>query len=77
MACDNCWATPQSKKHSYLVQMSNEAGELFVCVVQTECTHDLQEWVDANADQFPIKNPRVISVDPKAASHIPLVDPVT
>lgn len=92
MACDICWAIPQlQEKQSYLVHLvdkiTNRAG-LFI--MQSECTHDTQEWVqgladngslvvtnpDDHSDQFSMANPVVVHVDDKAARHIPLVDPV-
>ena len=78
MTCDICWQIPQSpKKHSYLVQLSNDAGEALDIVVQTPCTHDMQEWVteQARLGRLPIRDPKVINIDAKAAAHIPIVDP--
>lgn len=77
MACDSCWglATPP-QKHSYLVQLANDEGESFDCIVQTPCVHDIQEWVTEHAESFPIANPRVINVDDKAAAHVPIVESV-
>lgn len=72
MACDNCWAlaVPPQKK-SYLVHLANEKGETHKIIVQTVCTHDMQEWVDSQL--FPIEGPRVIFIDDQAARHIPIV----
>lgn len=72
MACDDCWAlpTPPPKK-SYLVHLANEKGETHKIIVQTVCTHDMQQWVDTQT--FPIENPKVIFIDEKAAAHIPIV----
>ena len=75
MACSSCWAVPQlPRKHSYLVQLSNALGEPLDIVVQTSCLHDLQSWVDENAALFSITNPKVINVDAKRASHIPIIE---
>jgi hypothetical protein len=89
MACDICWALPQPlKKHSYLVTLIDaQTGKLGRCVVQSECQHGMQEWIQHLADQgslhvvsekaekFFMANPTVVHVDAKAAAHLALVDP--
>lgn len=62
--------------HSYLVTLSNEAGEIQKIVVQTPegCIHDMQEFVDSLTD-LQIANPMVIDIDAEAAKHFPIVEP--
>lgn len=74
MACEVCWTTPP-KMHSYLVHLSNDQGESHDIIVQTPCTHNMQEWVDEHAVAFPIANPKVIHIDAETASHVPIVSP--
>lgn len=72
MACDGCVSLPTpSRKKSYLVSLGNDKGESLDIVVQTVCTHDMQEWVDSKV--FPISNPRVKNIDPYFAAHVPIV----
>lgn len=76
MACKTCRNLPEPpKRQSYFVQLSNDAGEGMNCIVQTTCPHDLQQWIDEHAGDFPIVHPRVINVDAKIAAHIPVVSP--
>jgi hypothetical protein len=58
--------------HSYLVTLSNEAGEIQKIVVQTplNCIHDMQEFVDGLTD-LQIQNAVVIDIDADAAQHVP------
>lgn len=77
MACKTCRALPEPpKRQSYFVQLSNEAGESFDCIVQTTCPHDLPQWIEEHSAKFPIVHPRVINVDAKIAAHVPTVDRV-
>lgn len=77
MACSDCKALPTPpKRQSYFVQLANEAGEGFNCIVQTTCPHDLQQWIDEHSGDFPIVHPKVINVNGRIAAHIPVVDPV-
>lgn len=71
MTC-NCWMTPQPRR-SYLVQLSNDAGEKLDIVVQSRCSHLMQEFVDGL--DLPIKDPRVINIDDKTARHVPILEP--
>lgn len=72
MACSQCWALSEPPpKKSYLVHLSNDKGESHKIIVQTICTHDMQEWVDSQI--FPIANPKVIYIDDQSAAHIPIV----
>jgi hypothetical protein len=75
MACRSCKMLPTPpKRQSYLVQLSNDQGAKYDCVVQTTCPHDLQTWIDEHAGDFPIVHPKVINIDAKIAAHIPLAD---
>lgn len=88
--CDTCWALPQPmKKHSYLVTLIDSAtGKLGRCIVQSECPHGMQEYLqdlaghgslsvmDERDEEFPMDNPTVVGIDIEAAAHIPIVDPV-
>lgn len=90
MACDICWALPQPpKKRSFLIQLiDEETGKWGRCVVQSECQHGMQEWMeylaengqltvhDQNDEAFVMLHPVVVDINDKAAAHIPLVDPV-
>ncbi|HEY1466383.1 MAG TPA: hypothetical protein VGF11_04955 [Acidimicrobiales bacterium] len=71
-ACDVCVSLPTPlQKKSYLVSLVNDKGESLDIIVQTVCTHGMQEWVDSKV--FPISNPKVKSIDPYGASHVPIV----
>lgn len=59
--------------HSYLVTLSNDEGEIQKIIVQTACTHGMQEFVDSLTD-LKIKNPVVIDIDDRAARHIPIIE---
>jgi hypothetical protein len=73
MVCKDCHALPElPQKHAYLVTLANSMGQIHKIIVQTSCIHDMQEWVDAQT--FPISNPRVIDIDAKSVSHVPLRD---
>lgn len=90
MACDMCWAVPQPpKKHSYLVHLLDaETARWGKCIIQSECAHGMQEWVeylastgqlrvnDNEGEEFLMSHPKVMHIDPKAAAHVPVVDPV-
>jgi hypothetical protein len=73
MACNDsvCWMTPQPKR-SYLVQLSNDLGEKMDIVVQSPCSHGMQEFVDGL--RLSIRNPRVINIDTQKAAHIPILE---
>ena len=87
-----CWAIPADgprRKRSFLVELidakTNRGGS---CVVQSECSHDMQEWMQHLADQgalmvcasdgekFRMDNPVVVNIDAEKAAHVPIVDPV-
>jgi hypothetical protein len=94
MACEVCAVVPQPrKKHSYLISLiDTETARMGWCVVQSECTHDMQEWISdqayhgglevmdkplgADNQTFTMFHPTVLYIDPKAAAHIPIKDPV-
>lgn len=74
MACMECSGLPEpSQKKSYLVHLANDKGESHDIIVQTSCTHDMQEWVDGMVFPDGIENPRVIFIDAEAAAHVPIV----
>lgn len=91
MTCSICWAIPDGPraKRSYLVELidakTNRGGS---CVVQSECTHDMQEWITHLASQgvlmvsspvgekFRMDDPVVVNIDAEKAAHVPIVDPV-
>lgn len=56
--------------HSYLVTLSNDAGEIQKIIVQTpvNCIHDMQEFVDGLTD-LQIHDAIVIDIDAEAAQH--------
>ncbi len=56
---------------SYLVTLSNDAGEIQKIIVQTTCTHDMQEFVDTIGD-LEIRNPVVIDIE--LVNHIPVTE---
>lgn len=59
--------------HSYLVTLSNDEGEIEKIIVQTTCTHGMQEFVDS-LPNLKIKNPVVIDIDAQAAKHVPIIE---
>lgn len=64
---------------SFVVTMLDRVtGEMCRVIVQSECSHGMQEFIDqlANAGQLSIANPVVLDVDDRAASHLPIVEPV-
>lgn len=88
MACELCWITP-AQKHSYLVHLiDTETNRWGRCIVQSECSCDMQEWLthlaaignlsvhDENDEKFTMTHPLVIDIDTESAAHLPLVDPV-
>ncbi len=63
---------------SFLVTMLDwGTGEECRIIVQTDCTHDMQQFVNKLAanGQIPIANPVVIDIDDRAARHIPVINP--
>lgn len=65
--------------NSYLVTMLDRiTGEQCRVIVQSDCVHGMQAFVDGLAakGQLSITNPVVIDVDERSARHIPIVDPV-
>lgn len=90
MACDICWAVPEpAKKHSYLLHLlDTETARWGMCVVQSECSHGMQEWMehlaangqltvhDNAGNEFQMDHPKVMNIDAKSAAHVPIVDPV-
>jgi hypothetical protein len=91
MAC-NCGAIPApQEKHSYLIHLLDARSARWGrIIVQSPCTHDLQEWLTSLAaasggitvtdketeEKFTMYEPRVMKIDPRGAAHVPLVDPV-
>jgi hypothetical protein len=90
MTCSHCWAIDGPRpKRSYLVELidakSNRGGS---CVVQSECDHDMQEWIthlarqgalmvcSPDGEKFRMDNPVVVNIDAEKAAHVPIVDPV-
>lgn len=60
---------------NYLVTLvDQETGELQRIVVQSECPHGMQEYVDSLSD-LKLAHPVVVDIDEYSARHIPLVDP--
>lgn len=90
MACETCWTVPgPHPKRSFLVEVVDSATNRWGrCVVQSECAHDMQEWMqfladksqlslhDENGEKFWSSAPVVVNVDDKAAAHLPLVEGV-
>lgn len=90
MACHFCAMPGPHPKRSFLVEVVDApTGRWGRCVVQSECSHDIQEWMqelatqgqlsvhDQNDEKFWPTSPVVVNVDDKAAAHLPIVDPVT
>jgi hypothetical protein len=79
-----------TEKHSYLIDLlDTETARWGQCVFQSECPHGMQEWAEYLAskndlhvvgpvtkEKFQMRHPQVMKVDPHAAAHIPIVDPV-
>jgi len=64
--------------HSYLVTMLDRlTGEECRAIVQSECPHGMQAFVDGLAaqGQLAIASPVVIDIDEHVARHIPIVNP--
>ncbi|OBY33529.1 hypothetical protein [Mycolicibacter kumamotonensis] len=62
---------------SYLVTMLDRlTGQECKIVVQSECGHGMQQFVDdlASKGQLSIACPVVIDVDERAARHVPIVE---
>jgi len=60
---------------SYLVTMLDRlTGQQCRIVVQSDCEHGMQEFVDrlAAEGRIPIAYPVVINIDPHAAAHVPV-----
>lgn len=87
MACCPVCVMPRSK-HSYLIDLvDDETGQWGQCVVQSVCSHGMQEWMNTLAseaklyvvgtegEKFLMLHPRVIHVDTEKAAHLPIVDP--
>lgn len=88
--CLDC-RPPARKQHSYLLTlMDKQTNREGRCVIQSDCPHGMQEWVEYLASQaalnvvdpgtdetFLMSDPMVVNVDDKTAAHIPLVDPVS
>lgn len=89
MSCSHCVTILQPRgKHNYLVQLvDDETGKWGRCIVQSECPHEMQEWMDhlaeqaqlwvhdQNDEQFLMLHPRVLDIDDRVASHLPIADP--
>lgn len=90
MACDLCWTiSGPLPKRSFLVEVVDSVTNRFGrCVVQSECPHGMQEWMqslanagqlavhDENDEKFWPTSPMVVNIDDKAVAHLPIVDPV-
>jgi hypothetical protein len=60
-------------ERNFLVTLASaDDGKTFAFKLTSPCVCDLDQWVADNAARFPISNPRVVSVDDKAAFHLPL-----
>lgn len=62
---------------SFLVKLSNDAGEFQKIIVQTPCPHGMQEFVDGLTD-LKITHPVVIDIEEltglTARRHIPIIE---
>ena len=90
MACDICWTVPGPQpKRSFLIEIvDSETNRFGRCVVQSECPHGMQEWMetlaqagqlvlhDLDDEKFWSTTPVVVNIDDKAVAHLPIVDPV-
>lgn len=89
MACSLCWACPPHGQRSYLVHLlDTQTAAWGRCIVQSECSHGMQEWADSLAarrelfvhdeqgEKFLMEHPRVVRIEKEAAEHLPLVTPV-
>ena len=90
MSCNQCWSFPQPRqpKRNYLVHLIDaQTGQLGRCVVQSECPHGMQEWLDelthkmggliANDErgrEVTMAHPRVVDIDAKGAAHLTILD---
>lgn len=91
MSCTQCWSFPQprQRKRNFLIHLiDTETIRWGRCVVQSECSHGMQEWVDeltramgglivndSAGNEFTMHHPRVVDIDAKAAEHLPIMDP--
>lgn len=62
---------------SFLVKLSNAAGDFQKIIVQTSCPHGMQEFVDSLTD-LKISDPVVIDIEEltglTARRHIPIIE---
>jgi hypothetical protein len=68
--------------HSYLVTLVDRlTGEYQKVIVQSDCVHGMQEYIDAQVvegrSEIRLVNPVVIDIDDRVARHIPLRHPTT
>jgi hypothetical protein len=88
VVCQVCWVS-SAPKHSYLVHLiDQETNRWGRCVVQSECTCDMQSWLthlasvgslvvhDEHDEKFTMTRPLLMDIDTESAAHLPLVDPV-
>lgn len=64
--------------NSYLVIMLDQVtGQESRIVVQSDCPHGMQEFVNdlAAKGALPTDNPLIVCIDEHAARHVPIVDP--
>lgn len=61
-------------KNFLVTLIDRDTGDLQRIVVQSECSCDMQEFVDGLTD-LQISNPVVIDINENAVKHLPLVDP--
>ena len=67
--------------HSYLVTLVDRVtGEHQRIIVQSNCAHGMQEYIDAQVSrggsEIVLGNPVVIDVDERTARHIPMRHPI-
>lgn len=61
-------------KNFLVTLIDRDTGDLQRIVVQSECSCDMQEFVDGLTD-LQISHPVVIDINESAVKHLPLVDP--
>lgn len=86
MSCQAC--SPPGKRNFLLVLIDSKTSRVGRCIVQCKCAHDAAECVEEVAargelivhdpsrdnEPFLMLNPRVVVIDAKTASHLPLLD---
>jgi hypothetical protein len=73
---DPTWNTESTDAmKSYLVTLvDQETGDLQRIVVQSDCSHNMQEFVDGLVD-LKLAHPIVVDIDEQVVRHLPLVNP--